>query len=291
MSIEKKNARRALIISLAAVVYYVIFSVVPLFMLIFYSFTDYNVLERTQNFIGIKNFITIFAEKEYLLAFGSSLLIAVLTMGFQILFGFFIALGLNAVKKGKTFLSVLWYLPTLLPMAVMSRFVSISLQPLGLVNKILIRLGTEPVVWQDSTFWMFFFIIALVVWKGLGSISILCLAGLGGINKEVYEAGEIDGATGLKKVFYITLPLMRPMFSFILITGFINAFNIFEPIQLISNGGPRGSTETLLVKIYNIGFQDFKLGLASALSFVTFIILMALTVLNMKVSDSDILKK
>ncbi|GHV00241.1 sugar ABC transporter permease [Clostridia bacterium] len=290
MKLQKKDSIKALSCVIPSTVYYLLFTLVPLVMLFWYSVTNYNVLEQTNAFVGFQNYVKIFTQQQYYSSLLTTLIIAVLIMAFGMILGFFLALGLNKVLRGKSFLRVLWYIPALLPMAVMSQFISILLQPLGIANNIVRALGGDAVSWYDSVFWMYFFIVLLITWKGLGSTAVLFMAGLAGVSPEIYEAASIDGATGWRRMVYITLPLMRPMIGFILIMGFIGAFNIFEPVQLISRGAPRGQTEVILYKIYTQGFDNFKLGFASAISVVVFVIVLLLTLLNMLVTDSNILK-
>jgi len=291
MKLQKKESIRALGCVVPATFYYLLFTLVPLVMLFWYAFTNYNVLQKTKAYIGFGNFVNIFSNKVYYSSLLTTLIMAVLLMAFGMLFGFLLALGLHKVTKGKKLLRVVWYIPALLPMAVMSQFINVLLQPNGIANNIFAALGIGRIRWFQSVFWMYFYIITLVTWKGLGGTALFFMAGLSGINTEVYEAAEIDGATGFKKMLYVTLPLLRPMIGYILITGFIGAFNIFEPVMFISNGGdPRGATQTILYKIYDQGFGNFNLGLASAISVVVFFIVLILTVVNIKVSDSNILK-
>ncbi|MDR1094153.1 MAG: sugar ABC transporter permease [Clostridiales bacterium] len=290
MKLQTRKSVKALSCVIPATAYYLLFTLVPLVMLFWYSFTNYNVLERTQAFTGFENYVKIFTNAQYYSSLLTTLIIAVLIMAFGMSFGFLLALGLNRIARGRSVLRILWYIPALLPMAVMSQFISILLQPLGIANNIARALGGNPIAWYDSVFWMYFYIVLLITWKGLGSTAVLFMAGLAGISTEIYEAAAIDGATGAKRMLYITLPLMRPMIGFILITGFLGAFNVFEPVQLISGGAPRGKTEVILYKIYTQGFDNFKLGFASAISVVVFVIVLLLTVLNMRITDSNILK-
>ena len=143
----------------------------------------------------------------------------------------------------------------------------------------------QSVAWKLSTFWMYFWIIFICVWKGLGATVILLVAGLNAIPPELYEAAELDGAGPVSKFFKITLPQLRPMLVFVMITSIIGAFNIFEPVQLISQGGPDGSTKVILYQIYNEAFQNGNNGMGSAIAVVVLLLLMGLTALNMRFGE------
>ena len=294
MKLERKDSITGLSVVIPMVIYYAIFTIVPLGMLIGYSFTNYNVIKNTKDWVGFRNFINIFNLQEYPEYFSSiwiTVIISVLVVAFGMVLGFVLGLMMCKEKKGKSFFRVIWYIPALLPMSVVSRFLTTLLGPDGSLNRLFEMFGGSGIIdWYGSTFWMYFWIVFIVTWKGLGSTALLYVAGINGIDKEVYEAADIDGATGITKVFKITLPMMRPMIGFILITGFIGAFNLFEPVMLISGGGPNETTKVIMYRIYDEAFRNNNLGFASALSLIVFVIVMILTIFNIKVSDDSILR-
>ncbi len=290
MTMRKKEAVAGLAVVIPMTAYYALFTLVPLGMLFFYSFTNYNIVKRQQDFIWFKNFIDFFKYSQYASSMVITLFIAVMVVAIGMVLGFLLALLLTKVIRARTFLRTLWYIPALLPLAVVSRFLTVLLSPQGSVNTLFVALGLGAQNWFDSAFWMYFWIIAIVTWKGLGSTALLFIAGLNGVSKEIYEAADIDGATGWNRVIKITLPLIRPMIGFILITGFIGAFNLFEPVMLISNGGPEGATKVIMFMIWDEAFRNNNLGFASALSVLVFIVVLVLTWLNIKVSDNSILR-
>jgi ABC-type sugar transport system permease subunit len=151
-------------------------------------------------------------------------------------------------------------------------------------------LGGNNIVWRDSVFWMYFFIIAIVTWSGIGGTALLFIAGLNGISREIYEAAEIDGVNAFQKILCITLPLLKPMTGFILITGFIGSFNVFEPVMLVSEGGPDSATKVVLYRIYDEAFKNFNQGLSNALSVLVFVLVFILTLFNIRFTDSSIIK-
>lgn len=277
-------------------VYFLLFSVIPIFYIFYLSFTDYGeVLQGgmiVTSFVGFKNFVQVFTEPVYFRSIGISFAMTVLITGLGIVFGFIIALMLKKVSRSKGVFRTIWYIPGLLSGVVLSQFVVILLGENGggVINKIIEATGGSAIRWQESTFWMFFWIIGLICYGGTGGTAILLLAGLNGISDDVYEAAKIDGANPFVMLFRITLPLVRPMLGFVLINGFIGAFNIYEPVLLISDGGPNGSTEVILFKIYDEAFANFKYGFTSALSFIVMLIVLALTLVNLRFTDNSIYK-
>lgn len=267
------------------ILYLVIFTFIPFVILFRYSFTQDDLFKGTI-FVGFENYKQIFTDPNYYMLFLATILIAVFTIGFSLVFGMLIALGVTGHIRGKGFYRTVYYIPVVVSMAVVAQISNVWLSyNNGTFNNILTALGLEKIAWYKSTFWMYFWIIVICVWKGLGSTVILLIAGLNAIPPEVYEAADLDGANGAERFFKITLPQLRPMLVFVMITSIIGAFNIFEPVQLISQGGPDGTTKVILFQIYNEAFQNGNYGMGSAISVVVLLILMLLTMLNMKFGE------
>lgn len=267
--------------------YFAVFGIIPLVMVFRYSLTEDD-LFRGSVFVGLKNFVTIFTDRNYYSLLFTTLLIAVFTIGLSIVLGMLVALGVTGgIRRGKGFYRTVYYIPVIVSMAVVSQIANVWLHyNNGTINNIIVALGGSRIEWKESAFWMYFWIIVFCVWKGIGATIILFVAGLNAIPGEIYEAAELDGATGWRRFFSITLPSLRPMFVFVIITSIIGAFNVFEPVQLISNGGPNGATKVILFQIYNESFQNGNFGMGSAISVVVLFILMGLTMLSMKFGES-----
>ncbi len=267
------------------ILYYFIFGIIPIIILFRYSFMQDDLFLGTQ-FVGFKNFVTIFTDNNYYVLFLATILIAVFTIGLSLVFGMLIALAVTQPLRGRGVYRTVYYIPVVISMAVVAQIANVWLSYNdGTFNNILNTLGMGSVAWKQSTFWMYFWIIFICVWKGLGATVILLVAGLNAIPPELYEAAELDGAGAVTKFFKITLPQLRPMLVFVMITSIIGAFNIFEPVQLISQGGPDGTTKVILFQIYNEAFQNGNYGMGSAIAVVVLVMLMILTALNMKFGE------
>jgi len=153
----------------------------------------------------------------------------------------------------------------------------------GVLNEILKLFGQPIVVWTINASWMRAFIIVYSIWRGVGGPVVLFLAALQGIHREVYEAAMVDGANGAQMLLYITLPLLRPMIIFVLVTGMIGSFQIFEAVLLMSKGGPANKTNVMLLQIYNDAFVNTNMGLASAGSVIMAILLLGFSITNMRI--------
>ena len=289
MKIRTRKKCQAMSVMIPFSIYYFGLMLVPMVMLFYYSFTDLSITYGTEQWVGWENYIHIFEWQEYLESLGITFLMGLflLVIGFIASFG--TAVLLKSITKAASLYRTIWYIPTLLSMAVVSQILNILLRQDGALNAIIGFFGAEPIIWHNSTFWMYFWIIFLNTWKGMGGTVLIFLSALQSISPDIYEAANIDGANRRTTFFRITIPLIRPMIGFVLITGGIGAFNIYEPVLLISGGGPDQTTSVILYRIYQEAFFNFKQGFASALSVVVLIIVMAFTVLSMKVTDSSLL--
>lgn len=289
---ERKRDKRALRENLRGwgivgpiILYYFIFGIIPMIILFKYSFMEDDLFRGTV-FVGFDNFAEIFTNSDYYLLFLATILIAVFTIGLSLVLGMLIAVGVTQPLRGRGVYRTIYYIPVVISMAVVAQIANVWLSyNEGTFNNILKALGMESIAWKQSTFWMYFWIIFICVWKGLGATVILLVAGLNAVPPELYEAAELDGAGAATKFFKITLPQLRPMLVFVMITSIIGAFNIFEPVQLISQGGPDGTTKVILYQIYNEAFQNGNYGMGSAIAVVVLILLMGLTALNMRFGE------
>lgn len=268
--------------------YFGIFTLIPLVMVIRFSLmSDPKGLLELPTFTGLSNYIKIFTNLEYYRLFGATLLIAVSTIVISLVLGMLFAILMSQPIRGKTFYRTVYYMPVVISMAVIAMIANVWLDyNNGMFTNLFKGFGWTPIHFQKYTAWMFFWIIAICTWKGLGATIILFIAGLAAISPEIYEAAELDGATPWTKFWHITLPLMRSIIVFVVITSIINAFNVFEPVELISGGGPSGTTQVILFKIYNEAFQNANWGLGSAVSVVVLIILMVLSIFTMRFDDA-----
>lgn len=288
----KKRSTRNTIIAWASIgpicLYYLVFGLVPIAIVIYYGFFSQESVFSPYEFVGFGNYIEIFTQERYYQPFLNTLLFSVFTITISIVFGLLFAKLMTVPIRGQAFYRTVYYIPVVISMAVVAQIVNVWLSyNSGTVNNIIVSFGGERINWYYDTFWMYFWIIVICIWKGLGASIILFIAGLLGISNDIYEAADIDGANAVNKFFKITLPQMRPIMVFVLITSIIGAFNIFEPVQLISSGGPNGTTNVLIYLIYNEAIQNGNFGMGSSVAVLLLLILMALTALSMKFNTDN----
>lgn len=157
----------------------------------------------------------------------------------------------------------------------------------GLLNQLLVSIGLPRVQWLTSPEWAMPSIILMSVWAGVGFTMLVFLAGLRGIPAVYYEAASIDGATALQQVRYVTIPLLAPVVAFVLVTGLIGGFNVFQQVYVLTRGGPYDSTRTLALHIYDYAFLRLFMGQAATMAFVMFALVMAMTLIQMRIHRID----
>ena len=259
-----RHAIEAWIILIPILIYYIIFAVIPVIANVAISFTRWNGINAAPVWVGLQNYAR-YLQPPYPLILLNTAFFAVTILLVQTVLAFFIALLLNEKLFGRGAYRALWYIPTLTSAAIMAQLVTVFIAPYGgVVNNILQSLGRPPVIFTISGSWMRTVIIVFSIWRGVGGPVVLFLAALQSINPEVQEAAMVDGAGGWARIRTITLPLLRPMLVFVLVTGIIGAFQIFEAVQLISKGGPFNQTNVMLTQIYNDAFVNANFGVATA---------------------------
>jgi ABC-type sugar transport system permease subunit len=261
------------------IIYFVIMTFVPLGFLVGISFTEWNIISPPK-WVGLQNIQKIFSGFDnffYPKVIGRTILYAIAILSLNIIGGFFIALVLNQGLRGKSVFRTMWYLPSVFSGAVIALLLRIYLagSSQGVLNMMLYNLvGAEPVDWIRSEFWMPIIGVLFVVWQGIGFTVIFFLAGLQGIDENLYDAAKIDGANDGQLLRYITIPQMVPVLLFISVTGIIGSMQMWEVPKIISAGGPNYMTYTLVYSIHNDSFAALDMGLGTAQSLVLFVMLL-----------------
>jgi ABC-type sugar transport system permease subunit len=260
------------------IVYFVVMTFVPLGFLVGISFTEWNIISPPK-WVGLRNLQRVFSDFDnwfYPKVIGRTFLYAMAILTLNIVGGFCIALIMNQSLRGKGIFRTMWYLPAVFSGAVVALLLRIYLagSAIGVLNMLTHRLfGAEPVDWIRDPFWMPVIGVLFVVWQGIGFTVIFFLAGLQGIDENLYDAARIDGANDFQLLRYITIPQMVPVLVFISVTGLIGSMQMWEVPKIISSGGPNYATYTLVYSIQNDAFAALDMGMGTAQSLVLFIML------------------
>ena len=290
MRTKKKNERiGAALFMLPSFAGMIVFSLLPILISIVISLTDWNGLEKLDfsaiagSFVGLKNYAEILGGGEFWSVLGHTLYFIILYIPLVFLASLLIAEILFKAKKGAGAFRVIYYIPVLTSWVAASLIWKWVLSPqYGVVNQILAAIGIAGPNWLTDELWAMPAIVLASVWKDMGFYGLFLLSGLNGIDNTYYEAARIDGAGKIKLFFSITLPLLSPSLFFCLIMSLINAFQLFPQVMIMTGGGPNGATQVMVERIYTYGFSYFKMGYASAYSWLLFILIFILTLVQLK---------
>lgn len=270
-----------------------LFVLYPLGKNIAISFSTYDILQdQMTKFVGLRHYVDLFHSGKYLIAMRNTLLYTLVTVPGQMLLGLIVACLLQSIRKGQTFFKVLCYLPVLTSWVIVSlvfRYLFMSGKS-GLVNYALmqIRLLSKPIAWLQNEWTANIVLWIFGIWKGVGWVMIVYLAGLQSVPTEVYEAAQIDAATPVQVFWRITVPMVRNTTLFLLTVLSIGAFGAYIHVMMITEGAPLGSTNQLMNLMYNTAFSKYDFGSAAAQSVVMGVIILGLTLLQRRFAFESI---
>ncbi|MFZ3577189.1 carbohydrate ABC transporter permease [Virgibacillus sp. DJP39] len=276
-----------------SVILLTIFSIIPIMIAFVISFTDLNLKGLADwsniSFIGLENYIELFKDDIFLKAVYNTVFYVVVGVPLVILFSLGIALLLNyGSNKLFSFFRSVYYMPSItniIAVAVIWGYLYNT--DYGLFNYLLSLVNVNSIPWLQEPTIAKISLIILAVWKGIGINMIIFLAALQGIPKSYYEAAEMDGASRIKTLFHVTIPLLRYATFFVTVTTLIGWMQFFEEPYVMTQGGPLDGTISVALFIYQEGFQFSEFGYASAGSFLLFIMIIIVTLIQFKSKKSD----
>ena len=262
--------------ALPFVVVFCVFMLIPLLSSMAMSFTDITSKDlRTPfnvNFVGLDQYIALFHDRRFLHALGVTGIFVLVGLPITMVIALAFAVALNKGSKHlNAFFRAVFYAPVVASVVAVSVVWRYILQKDGLLNSLLAVFGIAGPDWLHDTRYALPALMVMTIWRNMGTLMIIFLAGLQGISAELYEAASLDGASAWQKFRYITLPALRPTFNYVVIFGLIGSFQVFDQVFILTSGGPARSTETIVYRIYTEAFGNGKLGYASALSYVLLI--------------------
>lgn len=271
-----------------AVIYLMIVTVTPALMAFPISLTDWTALSTNMNFVGFDNYAKLLTDEH----FQKSLVVMTeffVTIPLIMIVGLAIAMLLNNKIRGMTVFRVVYYAPVITSTIAAAVLFDYFFQPtFGLFNSILGWFGIPGIGWVSNANTAVMSIIIFKVWKDAGSAMLIYLAGLQDVPQTLIEAANIDGATFLQKFRFITFPLLKPAHVYLLVTGIIHIFMIFQETYMFAEVAPLKSTRTVVNYIYEKGFTSSEMGYASAMSFVLFAVVLIVTLFQYKFLDMDL---
>ena len=279
LSGRKRDERVAAYIFVApAVILLIAFLVVPMIYTVYFS---------GFKFIGLENYQKLFSDKNFWLALKNTVYFTVIVVPCQCVLALALALLVSKKFRGVAVFRTMYFAPQLTSMVVISVLWSVlyNANPnTGLINSILVSLGMSPIKFLSDASTAMNSIIFMSAWQGAGYQMMIFLAGLQGIPRDQYEAASVDGATKFKQFLYITLPGLKGTIKYVIMITMIQAMKLFTQPYIMTQGGPKNSTKTLVYYIYTQGFQKGNFGYACSIAAVFFVIVVCMSMAMKKVT-------
>ena len=265
---------------------FAVFTLVPIVFAFALAFMNWNG-NTEMTWAGLDNFKYIFTNEMFLASLKNTFVYTIGTVPLTLIVSLFLAIVLNQKIRGRNFFRTVSFFPYVGSLVAVTAVWNMLFNPsMGPVNEILIRLGVDdPPRWIADNDWAMFTIILFSVWKYMGYYMVIYLAGLQGINSELYEAASIDGVNTWQKFWYVTLPQLRNTTFFILIMLTIQCFKVYDIVYMMAGAGSGAlsqSTTVLVYEIYNSAFRYWRLGVASAEALVLFAIVLVVTIIQFR---------
>ena len=271
---------------------YAAFGLFPVLYSLVVSFLSWDGIGQAE-FVGLENYIRVFTQDDFFYkSLGNTVILLLISMPIQIILGLLTAVFLkdffrNKLRNGLQLINFLPYITT--PVAIGIIFQLMFDWKSGIVNAFLNALGIESVYWLGNAWASRVVVVLMIVWKNYGYMMIMFLSGLSSIPEELYDAAKIDGAKWWDRFIRITIPLLKPIFVFVIITSVINGFKLFDEPQLLYSsesqpiGGPDRAVMTVVMRYYEAAFRSFEFGYGSALAYCLFIVIAGISLLLFKI--------
>ena len=279
----------AWLFSSPALILLIVFIAIPFFMAIYLSFTDQRLVPNPNlptQIVGLRNFVRLVDDEAFLRGLINNFYFVIVVVPIQTALALFLAILINQKIKGVNTYRTVYFAPVVTSMVVVAVIWTFLYNPSGMINSFIriLSFGTlGPYKWLQDTKLVFPAIMLLSIWQGVGFQMVIYLAGLQEIPTDMYEAAEVDGANKWQQFTSITWPMLRNTTIFVVITTTILAFRLFDQVKVMTNGGPQNASMTTIVYVIEQGWGQLKVGYASAISVLFFIIVLVISLLQRRV--------
>ncbi len=282
-AISRRNNRNAFLFLLPNLIGFLIFTLIPVILVFVLAFTNWNGGNRME-FVALDNFINMWKDTSFTISLQNTLVYTIGTVPIIMIFAMLLSVVIFQLRRGSTLFRGMHFFPNI------TSIVAISVvwqflynKSMGPINQVLLALGVEnPPGWLSDKDWALAAVMIMIIWKSIGQYMVTYYAAIVGIPKDYYEAASIDGASTVQQFWYITLPQLRSVNFFVLITAIIASFKVFTPIYVMTGGGPGRATSVLVYYIYESAFSNFQHGYASAMSVILFLFIFVFTIFQFR---------
>ncbi len=265
---------------------FLVFLLYPLLSSLYYSFTRYEIGGRPL-WIGLRNYVEMFRDPRYLNSLKVTSIFALVSVPGLTVVALGLALILSRKLRGINIFRSIYFMPSVMPMVAISLTWFYVLRPeTGPLAGLLALFGIVGPRWLGEPKWALIALMVINIWVGFGGQMVIYMAGIKGIPRELYEVAEIDGAGAWSQFWHVTIPMLSSTIFLNLVLGIIGAMQIFDIPWVMTRGGPNDATRTYMIHLYNRGWVEIQMGSASAMGWVLFLIIMAITLLVIRSSQA-----
>ena len=277
---------------LPVLIFLAVFTYYPIVELLRISFTDWNLLNDTWQYVGFKNWNWLFAGSGNKYLWNSlkvTILYSIGELSITLIGGMIFALIFNRMTNSFAAMRAVIFMPKYVAMSSAAVvFLWILNTDSGIFNYLLSLVGIAPVYWLGDRDMCLIFVLMLTGWRCIGYGMMVYLSAMMGIATDYYEAAALDGANAVQRFFKITLPMLSPTTLFLFVTTFLSSMKVFQSVDILTQGGPYRSTEVFVYNIYRYAMVDFRMDRASTVGIFFFVLLLIITVATMKVSNGNV---
>ncbi len=260
-----------------------LFTLLPMIYSLIISFTDWDYTKGFGNYkwVGLKNFIDMWSDEWFTTSLMNTILLAVVVVPATVALALVLAVIVDKYCFAKLPIRLAMFMPYISNVVAVAIVWVMMYSPWGPFTQLVQMLGVEnPPQWLGDSDWALIAIMIVQIWSGVGYAVMIYTSAIQGLPQDVYEAADIDGANGIQKFFYLTTHFLSPTTFFLVITTFITTFQVFATVQIMTGGGPGSSSNVLVYYIYTSAFTFYKMGYASAMSWILFILLFIITIIQ-----------
>lgn len=266
-----------------------VFLFYPIFRTLYFSFFDVTGGGVVQEFIGLSYYKELWASADFRKSLINTFLFVLITVPAEILIALFLAILASEKIRGMGFFRMIFASTLGVSAAAGATIFLFLLHPsLGVFNNMLALVGIDPIPWLTSSKWALLSVAMTTVWMHIGINFIILLGGVQNVDKELYESADMDGAGYFRKLFNITIPLITPVLFFVSIIALIGSFQTFGQIDILTSGGPAGSTNIIVYSIFQEAFRFGNFGYGSAQAIVLFLIILVVTTIQYVVGEKRV---
>jgi multiple sugar transport system permease protein len=291
-SVRLRNWNTGWLFIAPAIFVFLLFKYYPILMGMIISFFNFNIMNPPGEFVGLGNYIRAVKDPFVLNAVKNNLSFWLIMILINMFIPLILAVMVDEVRKNKTIIRTLYYVPAILPSVVVTVLWKYIWQPdYGLANYVVTSLGAAPQLWLNDVnlvkWCMRFPYTFIMAGLSAGMDFIIYLAALNNISREMYESAQIDSASFWRRLFSLTLPNIRPTVTMLLIINTISIFNLFDDVMIMTGGGPARASETLVLYAFQKAYREMDYSYAITITTLAFLIVFILTIIQMKVKSSE----